>query len=419
MHLHANAPRLSLPTVIVVALLTTLALSSWGSTFAQPTRDGSWSVGVILSISAGSPLGAQQARLAESSASALGRAGVFGAPFVTVLRDDRGDPRQAELAARELIDEGVLALVCCTSPAASERVARLAAEAGIVMLGLDGAFSEALPGAGVLGSSGQQVWTLSLRSGARTQLTAVGVHAAEEGKSALALMTLDNTFGDEAAEAFERAMSDAGRQAVGTVQYSPSATVLTPEALWAATREPGAVVVWGLATDTAIALDALRRRGWFGPAYVRAESLAPGAWARLELSGAAVVTPPVPGDSWWGVRVPVAPISLAELLPPEHPNRDAALEVLAELDAAGLRLDPVERANVALVADALTLLQRAFEEAAALRLPPGLPVESWRQAVLDALLSAPPRALSAGTYQARSGDSRLARWQGLVIARTR
>jgi hypothetical protein len=51
------------------------------------------------------------------------------------------------------------------------------------------------------------------------------------------------------------------------------------------------------------------------------------------------------------------------------------------------------------------LLQRAFEEVAALALPPGPPGRRacgrrcWTRSI-----SAPPRALAAGTYQARSGD---------------
>ena len=374
---------------------------------AQPDTASPWRVGVVVSESAGSAIGALQARVAERFAAAFGDVGVFGVPLVVDVRDDAGDPRRAEALAHALIDEGVLALVCCSSPAASERVSAVAEASGVALLGLDGA------------AAGDLVWTLALRADARTQMTAAAVHVAEEGKSAMALMTLDNAFGDAAADAFERALADAGRSPVGTVRYPPSASVLTPEALWAATREPGAIVVWGLTADTDLALRGLRARGWFGPAYVRPETIGPATWRRLTAAADGPTAPPADGDAWWQVRSAVSPVTVFESLPDEHPNREAARAALERIDDLGVRREPSDVASMALVDDALMLLQRAFEEVAALALPPGLPVASVRQAVLDALVSAPARPLAAGTYQARSGDPRMARWQGLVIVATR
>ena len=387
---------------VCIAVLCTATFAA-----AQPAATSPWRVGVIASQSAGSAIGALQARVAERFAEAFADVGVFGAPFAVDVRDDAGDPRRAEAIARDLIDGGVLALVCCSSPAASDRVSAVAEAAGVVLLGLDG------------GSALDHVWTLTLRADARTQMTAVAVHVADEGKSGMALMTLDNAFGDAANTAFERALVDAGRNPVGTVRYPPSATVLTPEALWAATREPGAIVVWGLTTDTNLALQGLRARGWFGPAYVRPETIGPGRWRRLTASETGPTAPPADGDAWWQVRSAVSPITVLESLPAEHPNREAARATLERIDGLGVRLDPIDVGVLALIDDALMLLQRAFEQVAALGLPPDLPVPTVRQAVLDALLSAPSRPLAAGTYAPRPGDARLARWEGLVIVGTR
>ena len=392
--------------LVVLALLVTGGIAAAQGATAQGATASSWRVGVITSASAGSALGPLQARVAERAAATYASTGIFGAPLVVDVRDDGGDPRRARDLAQALIDEGALALVCCSSPAASERVSAVAEAAGVVLLGLDGV------------APGPASWTLALRADARTQLTAVAVHVAEEGKSSMALMTLDNAFGDAAAEAFERALADAGRQAVGTVRYAPSATVLTPEALWAATREPGAIVVWGLTADTDRALSGLRARGWFGAAYVRAETVPAATWQRFALASDTPSAPPVAGDPWWQVRSAVAPVSVVDLLPDGHPNRPAAQAARGRIDALGQRLSPQDVASLALVDDALALVVEAFEQVAALGLPPGLPVSSVRQAVLDALLSAPPRALAAGTYAARAADARFARWQGLVVVGT-
>ena len=395
------------PLVALAALAMACAIAGTASlATAQSAEQPAWLVGAITSSSAGGPLGAEQARAAEFSAASLARQGVFGAPFTVDIRDDGGNPRRAEALARELIEAGALALVCCTTASASERVSALAEASGVVLLSLDGTAED-------------RHWTFPLRPDTRTQLTAAAVFAAERGETTLALMTLDNAFGDEAADAFERALGDAGRQAAGTVRYPPSATVLTPEALWAATRVPSAVVVWGLQADTHLALDGLRRRGWLGPVHVRPEAVPAGVWSRIELTTAGPTSPPAAGDVWWQVRSAAAPVSVAALLPPEHPNQAAAIAALDRLTAAGVRPDPVTLASVARVGDALVLAQRAFEQVAALGLPPGLPLATLRQAVQDALVSAPPQALAAGTYEARSSDARFARWQGLVVITTR
>lgn len=400
--------RLQLRPLVTLAALALACAAAGAASLAsaQGAAQPAWSVGVITSSSAGGPLGAEQAREAEFTAAALARQGVFGAPFTVDVRDDAGDTRRAEALAHDLIDAGALVLVCCTTASASERVSALAEASGVVLLSLDGASEDGH-------------WTFPMRPDVRTQLTAAAVFAAERGETSLALMTLDNAFGDEAADAFERALSDAGRHAAGTVRYPPTATVLTPEALWAATRVPSAVMVWGLQHDTRLALDGLRRRGWLGPVHVRPEAVPAGVWSRFEVTTAGPTSPPTDGDVWWQVRSATAPVSVATLLPPEHPNREAALAALDRLTAAGVRIDAVTLASVARVGDALVLAQRSFEQVAALGLPAGLPVATVRQAVLDALVSAPPQSLAAGTYEARSSDARFARWQGLVVLTTR
>lgn len=365
-----------------------------------------WRIGVVVSSSAGSALGAQQAQLARVSALALADGGVFGAPFEVLLRDDGGDPRRAEALATELVAEGALALVCCTTVAASERVALLAERVGVPLLALDGATAAG-------------TWTYAMRADARTQLTAMAVDAGDAGRFSLALMAPDNAFGDAAAAAFERAMADTARTVAVEVRYDAGARVLTPEALLAATRQPGAIVIWGGSDDTALALDGLRRRGWFGQTYVRPEALAATAWSRLAIGGLAAASTPSGSDPWGGVSSVLAPVSMAESLPLEHPNRAAALASLGRIEAAVGAVPPLRRAELAVVDDALQLLHHAFEQVAALGLGAGLDAARVRQAVLDAVASASAKPLAAGTYQARAGDVRLARWQGLVPVSTR
>ena len=359
-----------------------------------------WTVGVIVSASGPhTEIGRAQAYAAERTAAAFRRDGVFGAPFEVVVRDDAGDPRRAEALAAELVEAGALAIVCCTTPAATARVADALDTRSTPHL--------ALAEADLAG----RFWSVSLAPTERTRLTAIAVDASTQGKASLAMMTLDSAFGAAALEAFERALADAGRSLAGEARYPADATVLTPEGLWIATREPGAVVVWGLPRDLPVALDGLRRRGYEGIVYARAAALPAAAWARLVPAAAHAFDAE---DAWTGVRVALPPASLAGLLPPDHPHAAAVSAFVGRvLGGDPTVASPAERGTMAQVDDALVWLHAAFEQVAAIGL--GADAATRRLAVRDALVGAPLARLAAGAYDAAEDAPQAARWQGLVV----
>ncbi|MFU8889538.1 MAG: ABC transporter substrate-binding protein [Trueperaceae bacterium] len=360
-----------------------------------------WKVGVIVSASGPSAeVGRAQAYAAERSAAALARGGVFGAPFELLLRDDGGDPMRAAALAGELVDAGAHAVLCCTAPAATARVADA----------LDARMTPhlALAEADVAG----RFWSVSLAPTERAQLTAIAVDASGQGKASLAMMTLDSGFGADALEAFGRALADAGRDLAGEARYPADATVLTPEGLWIATRQPGAVVVWGLSRDLPVAIDGLRRRGYEGMVYARAAALPAFAWDRLVPAGAHAFDP---DDAWAGLRVALTPAALAGRLPPDHPHAAGVAAFVGRVLGGDPSVaTPSERATMARVDDALVWLHAAFEQVAAIGLDSG--AVTRRLAVRDALIGAPLTRLAAGAYDASEDDPRAARWQGLVVA---
>jgi len=360
----------------------------------------SWTVGVVVSASGTfGDVGRAQAYAAERTAAALGRSGVFGAPLVIEVRDDGGDPRRAEALAVEFADEGALAVVCCTTPAATARVsaaldARMTPHLALAAADLAGRF-----------------WSVSLAPTDRTRLTAIAVDAVGQGKASLALMTLDSGFGDASLEAFARALADTGRTLAGEARYPADAAVLTPEGLWIATREPGAAVVWGLPGDLPIALDGLRRRGYVGMVYAREAALPASAWSRLVPAGEHLFDPE---DPWAGLRVALAPAALAGLLPLGHPHAEPVAAFVGRVLAGDPNAaTPSERAVMAQVDDALLWLLAAFEQVAALGLDAN--PATRRLATRDALIGASLTRLAAGAYDAHENDPQAARWQGLAI----
>jgi len=377
-------------------LLALVALLPASAVFA----DG-WTVGVIVSASGPHvEVGRAQAYAAERTAAALARDGVFGAPFEVLVRDDAGDPRRAEALAGELADAGALAVVCCTTPAATARVAEI----------LDARMTPHL--ALAVSALTDRFWSVSLAPSDRTRLTAIAVDASGQGKASLAMMTLDSDFGAASLDAFERALADAGRSVAGEARYPADAAVLTPEGLWIATRQPGAVIVWGLPRDLPVALDGLRRRGYEGIVYARDAALPAPAWERLAPAGAHAFDP---DDAWAGLRVALSPAALAGRLPPDHPHASGVAAFVGRvLGGDPTVASPADRATMAQIDDALVWLHAAFEQVAAIGLDAS--AVTRRLAVRDALIGAPLTRLAAGAYDASEDDPQAVRWQGLVVA---
>ena len=123
------------------------------------------------------------------------------------------------------------------------------------------------------------------------------------------MMTLDNALGDEVEDALAQLLSpDSGVLLVAERRYPPNAMVLTPEALWVATRLPDTVIAWGLPGDSKVAYEGLRDRG-----FTEAVVLSPGlleAGARTDL------------EALEGSLFPVAPMR-ASGLPTSHPLHEA------------------------------------------------------------------------------------------------
>lgn len=353
-------------------------------------------VGVITSrAGSASSAGSSQALAATAWASRLRAAGgVFGVPVQVSLADDGGVPRRAQEEARRLIDEGAHVLVCCTTAPASRDVAAVAEAAGITLLSPT-SFDGAGPPRGQL-----PYWAFSLAVRESDALAAVIADAHRHGAPSVALMTLDNAFGDETAEAFRALAEVAGLNVAAEVRYAPGAHELRPEALWVATRQPAAVVVWGLADDLEVATFALRRRGYEGPVYARTALLSPGA-PRPSFAHLA------------GVRFAVPPALVQATLPPDATCAEATNDAAAMLSVVHGGI--VDLPSAAPVVDALELIEAAVEQVVALQLPE-VSLAAMRQALRDALVALPERCGALGIVDLVDGRSAATVPRGLAIA---
>ena len=326
---------------LVCLLLTFLTLS-----VAQDLR-----VGLVLSQTGQA---AAQGDTQTQTVNSLRRAwqnDPLGRRIELLVKDDGSSPVAAAEQARQLIEEGVHALVCCTTTEATRTVADVGAAAGVVVMSpstLDAA-------------SG---WLFSTRPDTQRLLQLALLRLAAGNNTSVALMTLDNAYGEDALAALESLTVEDGVELVEVTRYPPNAAVLTPEALWVATRQPAAVIVWGLPRDSRLAYEGLRARGFERPVLLNPQLLA----------GAEFDTPGL--DTLENALFPLNPLQLSADLTEAHPSFAAVVRYQATTGSAA---DPY-------LYDALYILRGALEQALVYGLSPDN-LSAFRSATRDALVT--------------------------------
>lgn len=352
--------------ILRLFLLTALLLSS--AALAQTLR-----IGAVLSQSgAASSIGNAQATALYTLETQLRNRGSFGGMRVDIIMaDDSSTPQQAAREATRLIQEGVHALICCTTEAATKAVSSVAASADILMLS-----PTTIPE--MLGEQ-PPYWLFGLEPSMRTSIRRVVLSIAQQGGNTLALMTLTGELGDNVQETLEMFLVEGGLRLVAAERYRSNVQVLTPEALWIATRQPGGVLVWGEFWDMRLAVEALRKRGFEGAVYVNPEL--------LELATINLRT-------FEGAYFPVSPAAVGYHLPRTSPTYDETRHYQSL--TARFRFGK-HQAQAAYVWDAVMLLSAAFEQTLIYGIDPNN-TEAQRQALRDALVGLGPFRGASGIF---------------------
>lgn len=350
-------------------------------------------VGVITSRSgAAQAAGASQALAASAWAERLAQAGgVYGVDVHVDIEDDGGVPANAVSIARDFAGQDVHVIVCCTTAAASRAVARVAEEAGMLMLApteLSSLGAESSP----------SYWSFALWPDDTDALSATVAAVLAHGRGSAALMTLANEFGERSSTVLASLLGYAGLNLSGEITYHPGTMELRPEALLIASGLPGAVVVWGLADDLVVAYRALRARGYEGPVFGRTSLLAPGAG----VSGL---------GSLAGVQFAVPPALAPAALPDGYQCSMAVADTERRLAASYGGI--VDLAAAAPIVDALDLVADGIEQLLAMQLPP-VPMATERQALRDALVGLPERCGASGLLDLQEGRTSAVVPRGLV-----
>jgi branched-chain amino acid transport system substrate-binding protein len=340
------------------------------------------------------PLGLAQERSLRLFESQLRTArGIYGVPVEFVILDDGSSPLTATRQVRALLEaHAPHTLICCTTDAASLAIVDLVEQAGVLTLALSSAEAITWPPA-------ERFWLFSTKPNNTARIRTMVLDLADQGAQSLALMALDNSFGEVAVTALTRLLAPGGLRLVATERYPPDVTVLTPEALWVATRQPGGVLVWGTARDTGVAVDALVRRGYAGPIYVSPSVVNPFTGihtADLE-----------------GVLSALDAITVAASLPPGHVTAAETRRYLQLFEGRYGRSSAVAAGGAAW--DAALVLQAALREAFAYGVSLAH-LQPFRFALRDAIIGMGPVVGATAVFDYREGDHLGIVPRSLVIA---
>ena len=348
----------------VLLLCGLLCSAAWSVTSAQTFK-----IGAVLPLS-GDSVKVGQAAAAALKASAETLRGTGIDLEVTVL-DSKSNTAYAAAQAKTLIAADIHVLLCCKTAEVAARVAPMVAAAGVPTLSLAPVTTFTQTGGATI------FWLSATDTQVLTRL------ALAPPQTPLALLAPLGKPGDLAQDILKRV-------SVGAIRYPATRTLLTPEALRAATLEPGSVVIWDSgAARTVRAAAALTARGYTGTRVVRAE-----VWRGLDALERAELT---------GAVSVVSPAVLGYRLPDAHPAKERVASFRRALRGVLFETDVETLTTAAAAWDAAQLLGDAAEQLFTYAEPTGLSTAAVRGALRDALIGLGPIVGAGGSYDF-SGD---------------
>lgn len=296
------------PKVLVFALALILAAWLPSLALAQADDAGTLRVGVVLDQTGpASALGEGEVNTLGLMQSLLDeQGGVAGYNVEFTMIDSASTVDGAVEAVERLLAQNQLhVLVCCTLSSSSQAIVAPAQAANVPTISLAAAAPIARPAA-------QRRWIFQAAQSDALMIEGIVADMQERGVTDVTVMALTDEFGESGLLELQLAFAETDIRVDKVVRYDRDAESYIAPALAAMLDRPQAVVIWGIAEDSARMVVALRERQFGGDIYV---SHGVGAPAFLELAGAAAE----------GVRLPMGPALVASQLASNHPVRESAL----------------------------------------------------------------------------------------------
>lgn len=292
--------------VVVAAAL--LALLAWPAAAQQATVK----VGFVVDITGpASSLGVPERNTVQLYQEDLGTAkGPQGDVRIQYLiTDGESDPTKAVIAAKRLIEEeGVVAVVCCTTSPASLAIIDTVQRARVPNVSLAAAVT-------IIEPIEQRRWVFKTPQTDRLILDVLGDYMRRVGHRRIAWLGFDDAFGQVGLQEFEKIAPQKNVEIVAKESFARNATDVTSQITRAAGRTPDAFLIWAIPPGANVSTKNIRDLGLRQQIY-HSHGVANKTF--LDLGK----------DSVEGVILAVGPLLVAESLPDTDKQKPVLLDYI-------------------------------------------------------------------------------------------
>jgi len=240
------------------------------------------------------------------------RGGIDGRPVDLIILDNKSLETEAVLAAKRLIDQGVLAIIGCSASGTSLAIVDTVQKANVPQISMA---ASAL----IVEPVTDRQWVFKTAQSDIMVANKIAAYLAANGMKNVAFLSMNNAFGDSGRVNFEKAAPIHGVNIIAKEKFEATDKDMTSQLTKVRTTKPEAVVVWAIPPSAAIITKNFKDLG-LGVPLIQTHGI--GNQAFLDLSG----------DAANGVVAPMGKLVVAEQLPDSDPQKALLLEYITAFE---------------------------------------------------------------------------------------
>lgn len=281
--------------------------SGGGATQAQePIR-----FGFFADMTGGaSSLGTAEVQTAKLMQQILDEKGGIGGRKVEIrIIDSKSQEQEAVLAAKKLIDEGVVAIVGGTTTGASMAVINTVEQEEVPFVSM-------AAGAGIV--EPVKKWVFKTPQTDSLALAKIFEYLKARGLSRVAWISSNNAYGDSGRAQFEKMAPAAGLEVVASERFNLDDKDMTAQLTRIKAANPQAVINWSIPPTASIVTTNFHQLGFGDTVLIQSHGVANAAY--LEQSG----------DAANGVILPAGHMLVVDQMPDDNPRKQVIQDYMSE-----------------------------------------------------------------------------------------
>lgn len=290
--------------LLLLMAVSLVAAGCGGGKEAADTGEEPYKIGAVLDISGNSSsLGIPERDTLLMLVDKLNaEGGINGHPVELIILDNKSDETEAVMAVKKLIEQGVLAVLGCSSSGPSMAMIDTVQKEGVPMISLAAASSIVEPVT-------ERKWVFKTAQSDIVTVENIISYLQEKGLTKVAFLYMNNAYGDGGKEAFTSAAGEKGIEIVAEEKFEASDKDMTPQLTRVKASGAQAAVVWAIPPSASIITKNFRDLGLDIPLI---HSHGVGNEKFIELAQGAAD----------GVILPIGKLTVADQIPDDDPQKE-------------------------------------------------------------------------------------------------